>query len=112
MITELQGRKMTNAQVLDVLKKSCDRHGETLIHARYNSETLQLTVLVNAITVEGGIEDDMDSVLIGLCDLDFKPIEDAVLQLEDESYCPATIVKCNTTSYFALSDAIGGEVLL
>ena len=46
MITELQARSMSNEQVLEVLRKSCEKRSEKLIHAQYNPVTLELTVLV------------------------------------------------------------------
>lgn len=112
MITELQARRLSNEQILDVLKKSCIRHNQHLIHAQYNPTTLELTVLVNEIINFGGVEADMDSVLIGLCDLDFKPVQDNKLELSNEPCCPATIVTCDQSNYYALAKATGGIQLI
>lgn len=112
MITELQARTMSNDKVLEVLRKSCEKYSEKLIHAQYNPVTLELTVLVDSILDYGGVEADMDSVLIGLCDFDFNPVEDDRLDIHNEPCCPATIVTCNELNYFELAKATGGVVLL
>ncbi len=112
MITTLQARSMTNEQVLDVLKKSCVRHKQKLIHAKYNQGTLALVALVDVIVDYDGVEMDMDSVLIGLCDFNFTPVDDDRLQLTDEDYCPATIVTCDEEEYRELERATGGVQLI
>ncbi len=112
MITELQGRKMSNEQVLEVLKKSCESCGQVLIHAQYNSATLELTVLVDAVKDFGKVDTDMDNVLIGLCDFDFNPVEDTRLQLINEPFCPATIVTCDSENYMSMARSTGGTVLI
>lgn len=112
MITELQARSMSNEQVLDVIKKSCCRCKQTLIHATYNPITLGLVILVDKIVDFGGVEADVDSVLIGLCDFDFNPVEDDRLNIHNEPCCPATIVTCNESDYFELAKATGGVSLV
>lgn len=108
MITELQARRMSNEQVLEVLKRSCERHNQKLIHAQYNSASLELAVLVDEIRDFGSVEADMDSVLIGLRDFNFRPVEDDRPHLSNEPCCPATIVICNKDNYIDLAKVTGG----
>lgn len=100
MITKLQGRSMTNEQVLEVLKKSCEKHGEVLIHAQYNPITVSLVALIEEVKAFGYVDADMDAVLIGLYDMDLNPVKDDTLHLENEPCCPSTIVTCNTEIFF------------
>ncbi len=69
MITVLQGRNMSNEQVLDVLRRSCSKYNQKLIHAQFDPVSLELVVLVDYINSDGSVETDMEGVLIGIYDL-------------------------------------------
>lgn len=112
MITELQARRMTNEQVLGVLQKACNRYEQKLIHAQYNPTTLELTALVDEIKSYGSVEADVDSVLIGLWDLNFKPVADNTLCLVNEPCCPSTIITCNADNYHSIARATRGVQLV
>lgn len=87
MITELQARKMTNLEVLEVAQKSCLKYGVKMLHANYIKDSMNLFMLVDDQEAANNVVMELTGVLIGIINVDLEQVDDAVYLTEQESDC-------------------------
>ena len=113
MITELQARKMTNLEVLEVAQKSCLKYGVKMLHANYIKDSMNLFMLVDNLEAANNVVMELTGVLIGIINVDLEQVDDAVYLTEQGSdCCPIVTVTDDETEYKQECNLRMGEDLM
>lgn len=110
MITELQARKMTNLEVLEVAQKSCLKYGVKILHANYIKDSMNLFMLVDDQEAANNVVMEMTGVLVGVFDTNLNQVEDSIaLDDTDSECCPIVTAVDNVAAYLQECDMRDGE---
>lgn len=110
LLNELPGYSMSTDEIVEIVKRSCERWGVTLLKINCNKEILRTLVLIGGDSdKEGEIELDVDTALEGFADPITFDVMDNELSDEIKGPCPATIVMTNNSLYKEICKTNGGE---
>lgn len=111
VLDKLPGYCMTIEELIEIVRRSCERHGATLVGLNCNLSILSLVLLIKGDSrAQGGISLDVDSVLCGFADPITFEFLDNELSPEVSGPCPNTTVVINETNYKVIAESNGGLV--
>ena len=109
-ITEFAVSTMTDKDVLDIIKRSCNRWGFNLLRAYFIRSSLEVYLLFDGQCDDGHVSMDVDGALAGY--LDRFTFEDLNCELSINSeVCPNTICIKSKENYDSITSSAGGVEL-